>query len=503
MSSREACARLFWIVLAGHVFLWTGLPSLLAASAPLDVIEGLAWGREWQAGYWKHPPLAAWLLAGTADLFGPRLWPLFLLGQLVVAAGIWGVWQLGLELLGPTEALTSVLMLEGIYYYTIGGTKLNPDLLQLALWPLSVLYIYRALVRGRLRDWTLGGLGVGLGLLAKYYMLALLAPLALLLALTAEGRRHARGLGPWLALSAAAACGAPHVIWLVGHDFLPLAYARARAGGAHGLPDRLREPFLFAAGQFLALLPAGWLAWNLGRPRLVLPRVDRPRLWFLLTIALGPVLVTLGAAAILGLRLSGGSREAWGTPLWSSLPLLLLAAGGPTISASDWRPFARAWGAVVLATALFYAASLVVAPSLGRPPRRETFPGRDLAAFLDRTWRKRFGTEPAFAAGDVWLAGNLSLFGKAHAHVYIDLDPRKSPWIDELEVEREGAVVLWDARDEAAEAYRRLLRERYPRAELQPIQAFGWQTLGSPAPFLLGWAILPPAAGPAPSTPGP
>ena len=41
-----------------YFFLWSTLPTLLAPSFPLDVIEGINWGREWQLGYYKHPPLA-------------------------------------------------------------------------------------------------------------------------------------------------------------------------------------------------------------------------------------------------------------------------------------------------------------------------------------------------------------------------------------------------------------------------------------------------------------
>ncbi|TKW73664.1 MAG: hypothetical protein DI543_26225, partial [Bradyrhizobium icense] len=37
---------------------WSTLPALLGHSFPLDVVESLSWGKEWQWGYYKHPPLA-------------------------------------------------------------------------------------------------------------------------------------------------------------------------------------------------------------------------------------------------------------------------------------------------------------------------------------------------------------------------------------------------------------------------------------------------------------
>ena len=42
--------RLFWSLSLLRLSLWTIIPSLLATSAPLDVIEGLAWGRQLQWG---------------------------------------------------------------------------------------------------------------------------------------------------------------------------------------------------------------------------------------------------------------------------------------------------------------------------------------------------------------------------------------------------------------------------------------------------------------------
>ena len=44
------------------------LPILVCANLQLDLAEDLALGKEWQLGYWKHPPLPWWL----ADLTLPR-----------------------------------------------------------------------------------------------------------------------------------------------------------------------------------------------------------------------------------------------------------------------------------------------------------------------------------------------------------------------------------------------------------------------------------------------
>src|SRR5579884_1446022 len=55
--------------LALHFLVWTALPTLLYANLPLDLIEALTYGREWQLGYDKLPPLPWWLVEIMHRLF--------------------------------------------------------------------------------------------------------------------------------------------------------------------------------------------------------------------------------------------------------------------------------------------------------------------------------------------------------------------------------------------------------------------------------------------------
>src|SRR6201993_534312 len=60
----------FAAFLALHFAVWTLLPTLLYANLPLDLIEALTYGREWQLGYDKLPPLPWWLVEAMYRLFG-------------------------------------------------------------------------------------------------------------------------------------------------------------------------------------------------------------------------------------------------------------------------------------------------------------------------------------------------------------------------------------------------------------------------------------------------
>ena len=57
-----APGRALAAVLALHALVWTVLPTILYPNLPLDLIEALVYGREWQLGYDKLPPLPWWLV---------------------------------------------------------------------------------------------------------------------------------------------------------------------------------------------------------------------------------------------------------------------------------------------------------------------------------------------------------------------------------------------------------------------------------------------------------
>ena len=91
---RSAPGTCLAVVLALHVVIWTALPALLSHNLQLDLVEDLALGREWQLGYWKHPPLP-WWLADLAYRLTGDIHAVYLLGPLSAAACMWIVWLLG------------------------------------------------------------------------------------------------------------------------------------------------------------------------------------------------------------------------------------------------------------------------------------------------------------------------------------------------------------------------------------------------------------------------
>ena len=94
---------LFWAFVGLHAALWTLLPALLYPNPPLDIIEALVMGREWQLGYAKLPPLPWWTVEAVRGVAGDRIWPIYLTAQVFDAVPFWAVWRLGHGI--PSELL--------------------------------------------------------------------------------------------------------------------------------------------------------------------------------------------------------------------------------------------------------------------------------------------------------------------------------------------------------------------------------------------------------------
>src|ERR1700692_3134775 len=221
-----------------HAALWTALPSALSPNLPLDLIEALTYGREWQLGYDKLPPLPWWLVEIMHRAFGTDA-GYYALAQVAVIIAFVAVWATARPLVGATGALIAVLIIDGMHYFQYTAVKFNHDVIQLPFWALAGYAFHLALKRGRLAHWFLLGFAVGGALWAKYFVVVLAAPYALFLIFDRDARRALATPGPWLALVVALAIAAPHIVWLFQTDFLPFAYAEPRASAGRGLYDHI------------------------------------------------------------------------------------------------------------------------------------------------------------------------------------------------------------------------------------------------------------------------
>src|SRR5256885_1110184 len=103
----------FAVFAAIHFSLWTALPAILYGNLPLDLIEALTYGREWQLGYDKLPPLPWWLVEIAHRLFGVDV-AYYALSQVAVIAALAIVYVTARPLVGAVGALVAILIIDGL-----------------------------------------------------------------------------------------------------------------------------------------------------------------------------------------------------------------------------------------------------------------------------------------------------------------------------------------------------------------------------------------------------
>src|ERR1700680_4443096 len=166
----------FAVFLALHALVWTALPSLLYPNLPLDLIEALTYGREWQLGYDKLPPLPWWLVEIVYRIFRRDLF-YYALAQAAVIAAFALIWKTARPLVGPLGALLALLIVDGLHYVHFTAAKFNHDVIQLPFWALAGFSFHAALRGGKLVHWALLGLAIGFAFWAKYFVAMVIAPL--------------------------------------------------------------------------------------------------------------------------------------------------------------------------------------------------------------------------------------------------------------------------------------------------------------------------------------
>jgi hypothetical protein len=488
--ARRWPGRALAAVLGLHLLIWTVLPLLVCPNLQLDLAEDLALGKEWQLGYWKHPPLPWWAADLVYRLTG-QIEAIYVLGPLAAVLCFYGVWRLARDVVGEFEALIAVLALEGIHFYNFSVVKFAHDQMQLPFWAFAALFFYRALTRGRMWEWALAGAFLAGAFWSKYAAFALAATFGLVLLFDPVARRAWRTPGPYVMALAFAVVIAPNAWWLVQHDFMPFHYVDERARSATRWFHTLLFPLQWTGSQLLALAPAAALLALLYRPSTARPQppADATAAFnrrYVTALALGPFLVTTVVAAGLG-RLP---IAMWGYPLWSFAPLAVLLWVRPVAEPRRQRWFAAAFIVLFLAWPLAYAVTELGEPFLRDRPKATQFPGELAAEVITKEWYERFGTPLVYAAGTEFAVNNLAVYSPDRPHVVVHGDPKLSPWIDMNDLRRRGGILVWEEGHLGAtlDAW----RAAFGDFDLQPTLVLARQTWHPVKPARIVYAFVPP-----------
>jgi 4-amino-4-deoxy-L-arabinose transferase-like glycosyltransferase len=477
----------FFLFAIAHGVIWTLLPYALYANLPLDLIEALTYGREWQIGYDKLPPLPWWVVEIAYRTFGSDI-VYYLLGQLSVLAAFAAIWALMLRISNAPTALAAILIIDGLHYFNFTAPKFNHDVIQLPFWALAGLAFHGALRGGQIGYWIALGGAIGIAFWAKYFVVILCLPLVLFMLLDRRARHLLATPGPYVAAAVTLVIIAPHLLWLYDNQFLPFSYLQARARAQSGIFGHFTSPAFFAVGQLFWLLPAVIISLPLlQRPREAdATRADDYDRRILALLAFGPALTVIVVSALSGRALV----SMWGYPLWLFLGPWIVVAVSSRIDRACLVRVAAVWGAVTVVYVLSFIVQYAVLPSYDHRYRAVLFPGEEIARHISMRYRAETGMPLAYVVSTMWLGGNIDHYAPEHPRTLIDGNPQRAPWVDLKDLAARGAVVAWTVGDPNA------VPERYAavagKAVVQP--SFTVPARRGNGVVTVGWAIIPPAA---------
>jgi hypothetical protein len=99
-----------------------------------DMLENYVWGIEWQMGYFKHPPLFAWMAGAWFSVFPRTNLAYFALSNVNALIGLCGIVALARRFVPAREAAVAGLAMAVSPIYTTLAIKFNANTVLLSLW---------------------------------------------------------------------------------------------------------------------------------------------------------------------------------------------------------------------------------------------------------------------------------------------------------------------------------------------------------------------------------
>src|SRR5262249_24563003 len=238
------------VVLLGYVALWTVYGTLAKAAQDIhaDMSELFALGQQLALGYPKHPPLAMAVARVWFAIFPTTDWAFYLLAMANVGLALWIVGRLSARFLDGEKRVVGLALVTLVPFFNFHALKFNVNTVLMPLWAATTLWFLRSFDTRRLRDAAFAGLLAAASMYGKYWSVFLL--LGLGVAALADPRRMAyfRSAAPWVTIAVGGVVLAPHVAWLVAHDFAPFSYAVV-VHGAGSLAATMGTVLSYIAGS--------------------------------------------------------------------------------------------------------------------------------------------------------------------------------------------------------------------------------------------------------------
>ncbi len=426
-----------WLILFGfialHLFCWTLGADISHTMLPYDMAENYAWGQEMELGYYKHPPLFAWVTYIWLSIFGVHHFSYFLLSQVNVIIAMIFIFLLSRRFVSKNKAVFAVILLEFIICYNFKSLRFNANTILLPLFPAVSLFFVKSLQENKLNDWILFGFTAALAMLSKYASICLLLTF---IVYTLHKRRDIfKNQRVYFAIFVFFITLLPHIYWMFQTDFLTLRYVQDKAQtkhffGYYGLLFPMSQiPYIILAFAVAILTTTKQLKTDdaefIAKNRVLL---------FYITFV--PTLFMAFFGFVMNMRII----ESWGIPNWFLLSTFLLS------SREISKP--KLMILLVALVNIGYLAYGISVKILDIPTKHTQFDAKVVNAEIEQEWNYITQNRPIiYAVGSSNPVQDFIFYSKQHPHALFEFNRIISPWIPE-HYEKRSSIVMCELASE-------------------------------------------------------
>jgi len=409
------------LLLGGFVVVWMAFLVIAYSVGDLhsDVLEAWTFGRNFDWGSAKHPPLMGWIARAWTSAFPLTDWSFQLLALVNSATALWFVDLISRRFVTGDKRIIVLLLLMLPPTYQFFAQRFNANAVLLPVWPAATYCFLRSFETREVKWAAAAGATAALAMLGKYYSAFLIGSFVFAAICHPQRRAYFGSPAPWIS----AAVGLLH--W----DRICIGWrrqARSRSPmrswntAEETLFGALNEAFLFVleAASSLALPACMWAA-IAGRRLKMLPRDLRqmnPDLLLLFGLPSGRSCFRRSPAIVVGAHMPG---------VWASQGLFLFVV---LLVCTTSYPIERFYtvNLIVIVAGMALVAALIVAPV--HALYRNTHPlneGRNFyrlsALELTRLWHDNLDVPLPIIGGDEGLALATAFYSPDHPLYEVEL----------------------------------------------------------------------------------
>jgi hypothetical protein len=434
--------------------LWIIIPTLVYSNISTDSIEILFWGRELQAGYYKHPPFASWFIEFFVTFLGKHDVVVFFASQVGLLLSVIPLILLAGERHSKEAAFYTSLIIYSLYVVEIATVKYNVNAGSVFFWP-WIIYVFHRIERNpHLALWILLGVLGGFGILGKYINGLVLVGIVTWCVLFR--RDLLKTYKPWLAVLTTIVIVSPHLKWLSENDFAPFQYLSSRVNSVEDIgvfghifwPARLLFGGFFASSvlPLLALLicKRGFYVFNTQNLKRFYTELSQDSLLFLTVF---PIIFLITICIFLGQKIS----TMWALPMFFiPAPLFGMLLCGKSIKYGKVF-FSVALMGIYVITGVGDIIYRIQGPSTHSRDFFGNQKGKTklktvLSEKAEKLWYDHYDYPLPYIVGPLYDSGAVAWYGTANAkerpRVFEDADLKKSPWINVDDLHSKGGIYI-------------------------------------------------------------